>query len=55
MYFYEAPIKKTESMLQEVKKQLAHMQNDIDFLVGKNNATKGNTAICVLSIFSFQF
>ena len=45
VYFYEAPNKKIESMLQEVKKKLAHMQNDIDFLVGKKNATKGNTAI----------
>jgi len=55
VYFYEAPNKKIESMLQAVTKQLTHMQNDINFLVGKKNATKGNSAICVLSIFSSQF
>ena len=35
--------KKIESMLQEVKKQLAHMQNDIDIIKDKKNATKGKT------------
>ena len=41
VYFYEAPNKKIESMLQEVKKQLAYMQNDIDIIKDKKNATKG--------------
>ena len=40
VYFYEAPNKKIESMLQEVKNQLAHMQNDLDIIKGKKNATK---------------
>ena len=43
VYFYEAPNKKIESMLEEVKKQLAHMQNDLDIIKGKKNATKGKT------------
>ena len=43
MYFYEAPNKKIESMLQKIQKQLAHMQKDIDILKDKKNATKGNT------------
>ena len=43
VYFYEAPNKKIESMLQEVKKQLADMQNDIDIIKDKKNATKGKT------------
>ena len=43
VYFYEAPNKKIESMLQEVKKQLVHMQNDIDIIKDKKNATKGKT------------
>lgn len=41
VYFYEAPNRKIESMLQEVKEQLAHMQNDIDIIKDKKNATKG--------------
>ena len=39
VYFYEAPNTKIETILQEVKKQLAHMQNDIDIIKGK--AKKG--------------
>ena len=41
VYFYEAPNKKIENMLQEVKKQLARMQNDIDIIKDKKNSTKG--------------
>lgn len=41
IYFYEAPNKKIESMLKDVKKQLAHMQSDINFLKGKKKQ-KGN-------------
>ena len=43
VYFYEAPNSKIESMLQKVQKQLAQMQNDINIIKGKKNATKGNT------------
>lgn len=43
VYFYEAPNKKIESILQDVKTQLAHMQKDIDIIKEKKNATKGKT------------
>ena len=43
VYFYEAPNKKIESMLQAVTKQLAQMQNDLDIIKGTKNATKGET------------
>ena len=51
LYFYEAPNKKIESILQEVKKQLAHMQNDLDIIKEKKNATKGKTKgfLCALN------
>lgn len=51
VYFYEAPNKKIESMLQEVKKQLAHMQNDLDIIREKKNATKGKmkSFLCALN------
>ena len=51
VYFYEAPNKKIESILQEVKKQLAHMQNDLDIIKEKKNATKGKTKgfLCALN------
>lgn len=51
VYFYEAPNKKIESMLQEVKKQLAHMQNDLDIIREKKNATKGKMKgfLCALN------
>ena len=35
IYFYEAPNKKMETMLKDIKKQLAHMQTDINILKGK--------------------
>lgn len=37
IYFYEAPNKKMETMLKDIKKQLAHMQTDINILKGKQN------------------
>lgn len=43
VYFYEAPNEKIESILQDVKTQLAHMQKDIDIIKEKKNATKGKT------------
>ena len=50
VYFYEAPNKKIESMLQAVTKQLAHLQNDIDTIKEKKNFTKGKTymVFCML-------
>ena len=41
VYFYEAPNTKIESMLEEVKRQLAHMQKDIEIIKEKKNATEG--------------
>ena len=51
VYFYEAPNKKIESMLQEVKKQLTHMQNDLDIIREKKNPTKGKMKgfLCALN------
>ena len=37
IYFYEAPNKKMETMLKDIKKQLAHMQTDINILKGKQD------------------
>ena len=45
VYFYEAPNKKIESMLQAVTKKIAQMQNDIDAIKEKKNATKGKIYI----------
>lgn len=48
VYFYEAPNRNIKRMLQEMQKQLIHMQKDINIIKGEKNATKGN-------IVSFPF
>ena len=41
VYFYEAPNKKIESLLREIKKQLTQLQNDVNTLKGNNGSTIG--------------
>jgi len=40
VYFYEAPNKKTETLLREIKKQLTQVQNDINILKGNKTSVK---------------
>ena len=39
--FYAGPNKKIETILQEMKKQLTQLQDDIDILKGKKTTVKG--------------
>ena len=45
--FYAGPNKKIETILQEMKKQLTQLQDDIDIL--KGNKTKGKICFCAQS------
>ena len=47
--FYAGPNKKIETILQEMKKQLTQVQDDINILKGNKTSVKGkNRSVCVL-------
>ena len=44
--FYAGPNKKIETILQEIKKQLTQLQDDIDILKGNKTTVKGKICFC---------
>ena len=44
--FYAGPNKKIETILQEMKKQLTQLQDDIDILKGNKTTVKGKICFC---------
>ena len=44
--FYAGPNKKIEIILQEMKKQLTQLQDDMDVLKGNKTAVKGKICFC---------
>ena len=57
--FYAGPNKKIETILQEIKKQLTQLQDDIDVLKGNKTTVKGeicfllNCEFCLLKLLGF--
>ena len=45
--FYAGPNKKIETILQEMKKQLTQLQDDINILTGNKTIVKGKINFCV--------
>ena len=45
--FYAGPNKKIETILQEIKKQLTQLQDDMDILTGNKTTVKGKICFCV--------
>ena len=49
--FYAGPNKKIETILQEMKKQLAQLQDDMDILKGNKTTVKGKICFCAETFF----
>ena len=47
--FYAGPNKKIETILQEMKTQLTHLQDDIDILKGNKTTVKGKISVLFCS------
>ena len=53
--FYAGPNKKIETILQDVKKQLAQIQDDINFLKGNKTSVKGILRSILWLLYELNF